>query len=344
MLDSPTPTEDAPSSLRFGTVATGHVTVLLAEAVDALSLTSGKTYVDATFGGGGHSRRILEHQPPIGHLIAFDADLAAVDRAGDLQSNVADGHRLELVHANFRDLGAVHTRTGAAPVAGVLFDLGVSSYQFDEGERGFSFRYDAPLDMRFDQSAVLTAGDIVNGWDQADIASVLWTLGEERKSRPIAAAIVRRRSQSPIETTGDLATIIERAVGGRRGNALHPATRSFQALRIVVNGELNALEEALAATPHVLAPGGRLVVISFHSLEDRIVKRFIEQQSLTCVCPPEQPVCTCTTIPTLRRVGKPIRPQPAETDTNPRSRSAIMRVAERLDPSGKSVTLQGHSA
>jgi 16S rRNA (cytosine1402-N4)-methyltransferase len=249
-----------------------------------------------------------------------------------------------LIHANFRDLEKVVNGTGAAPVGGILFDLGVSSYQFDEGERGFSFRYDAPLDMRFDQSSGITAGDIVNGWDEAEIASVLWTLGEERKSRLIAAAIGRRRRQSAIETTGDLAAVIERAVGGRRGQAVHPATRSFQALRIVVNGELDALEEALAATPGLLAPGGRLVVISFHSLEDRIVKRFIERQSLTCVCPPEQPVCTCTTIPTLHRVGKPVRPSPSEIDINPRSRSAIMRVAERLDYAGNPATLQGRSA
>lgn len=344
MLDSLSPTEDTSSTSLADAGASGHVTVLLSEAVDALSLQPGHTYVDATFGGGGHARRILEHQPPVGRLIAIDADLAAGDRARDLQMSVAGGERLALVHANFRDLGAVLAKSGVSPVAGVLFDLGVSSYQFDEGERGFSFRYDAPLDMRFDQSSGLTARDIVNTWDQVDIASVLWTLGEERKSRPIAAAIVRRRSQSPIETTGDLAAVIERAVGGRRGNPLHPATRSFQALRIAVNGELNALEKALAAAPSHLAPGGRLVVISFHSLEDRIVKRFIEQQSLTCVCPPEQPVCTCTTIPTLRRIGKPVRPHTSETDINPRSRSAIMRVAERLDSSGNSVTLQGRSA
>lgn len=320
----------------------GHVTVLLAEAVDALNLRPDGTYVDATFGGGGHARRILEHQPPVGRLIAIDADLAANARAQHLAASVPDGNRLNLIHANFRDLGGVLEGAGIEQADGILFDLGVSSYQFDEGDRGFSFRFDAQLDMRFDQSGALTAADIVNTWDQSALANLIWTYGEERQSRQIAAAIVRERALQPITSTGQLSAIIERSIGGRRGKAIHPATRTFQALRIAVNGELDALEAALAAVPGHLAPGGRMSVISFHSLEDRIVKRFIEDQAHTCVCPPDQPVCTCTTIPTLRRIGKPVRPDEHERETNPRSRSAILRVAERLDATGQVVKPQGN--
>ena len=322
--------------------AAGHVTVLLREAVDALNLRPGGLYVDATFGGGGHARRILEHRPPVGRLIAFDADAAAADRAHRLAQSVEDGDRMCLVHANFRDLGAVLSSLEIERIDGILFDLGVSSYQFDEGERGFSFRFDAPLDMRFNQTGGPTAADIVNSWDQSSLADLIWRYGEDRQSRPIAAAIVRARSIEPISTTGQLAAIIERAVGGRRGNPIHPATRTFQALRIAVNGELDALEAVLAEVPGLLAPGGRLVVIAFHSLEDRIVKRFIEDASRTCVCPPDQPICTCTTIPTLRRIGKPVRPDQAEQEANPRSRSAIMRVAERLDAAGQVANAQGN--
>ncbi len=322
----------------------GHVTVLLNEAVDALNLHPGGTYIDATFGGGGHARRILEHQPPIERLIAVDADLAARERAARLVAAVPGGERLTLVHANFRDLNGVIQGLQVEQVNGILFDLGVSSYQFDEGERGFSFRFDAPLDMRFDQSGGATAADLVNTLEQRELANLIWTYGDERQSRPIAAAIVRERASQPITTTGQLAAVIERAVGGRRGRPIHPATRTFQALRIAVNGELDALESALAAVPGLLAPGGRLAVIAFHSLEDRIVKRFIEDQARTCVCPPDQPVCTCTTIPTLRKIGKPIRPSPNETDMNPRSRSAILRVAERLDATGGVADVQGISA
>ena len=338
MMSTKSPTEP-PSAQE--TPGAGHVTVLLDEAVDALSLRPAGIYVDATFGGGGHARRILEHQPHVGRLIAVDADLAAGERATLLAASVPHGDRLTLVHANFRDLARVVEALGIEQVDGLLFDLGVSSYQFDEGDRGFSFRFDAPLDMRFDQSGGVTAADIVNTSDQRDLADLIWTYGDERQSRPIAAAIVRERVSGPILTTGQLAAVVERAVGGRRGRPTHPATRTFQALRIAVNGELNALESALAAAPGLLAPGGRLAVIAFHSLEDRIVKRFIEDQARTCVCPPDQPVCTCTTIPTLRKIGKPIRPGTTETDLNPRSRSAILRVAERLDATGAVADLQG---
>jgi 16S rRNA (cytosine1402-N4)-methyltransferase len=225
----------------------------------------------------------------------------------------------------------------------VLLDLGLSSFQLDQEERGFSFRFDAPLDMRFDITRGMSAAALVNEADQDELARIMWEYGDERQSRRIAAAIVRERAGAPIRTTGELAQLIERVVGGRRNAQIHPATRTFQALRIAVNDELAALREVLAAAVNVLRPGGRLVVISFHSLEDRIVKRFIDDESRTCVCPPEQPVCTCDTIPRLAKIGKPVRPPEQEQQLNPRSRSAIMRIAERLDARGE-FAQQGHDS
>lgn len=321
--------------------ASGHVTVLLAEAVEALRPLAGGSYVDATFGGGGHTSLLLDHEPAVGRVIGIDADLAAVDRASRIERNPRYAGRFSLARTNFRNLARVVNESGLESVDGVLFDLGVSSYQFDEGERGFSFRFDAPLDMRFDQSQGRTAADIVNHADQRELANIIWKFGEERRSRQIAARIVRERETAPILTTGALMEVVEHAVGGRRGAPIHPATRTFQALRIEVNGELDALSDALSQAVDVLAPGGRLVVISFHSLEDRIVKRFIEDAARTCVCPPDQPICTCDTIPVLRRIGKPVRPGQTEIDLNPRSRSAIMRVAERLDAAGDVAEPQG---
>jgi 16S rRNA (cytosine1402-N4)-methyltransferase len=322
----------------------GHITVLLNEAVQALNPIAGGVYVDATFGGGGHTSLLLEQEPAVGQVIGIDADLSAAERARSIEQDPRYAGRFSLAQTNFRHLGQVVAESGRESVDGVLFDLGVSSFQFDEGERGFSFRFDAPLDMRFDQSGGRTAADIVNQADQQELAHIIWTFGEERKSRQIAARIVRERETAPIQTTGALMTLVERAVGGRRGAPIHPATRTFQALRIAVNHELDALAEALQQAVNVLSPGGRLVVISFHSLEDRIVKRFIEDAARTCVCPPDQPICTCDTIPVLRRIGKPVRPGQIEIDSNPRSRSAIMRVAERLDAAGDVAIPQGTKA
>jgi 16S rRNA (cytosine1402-N4)-methyltransferase len=333
--------EDSASS---GPDSPGHVTVLLHEAVNALHPRAGGVYVDATFGGGGHTSLLLNQCPAVGRVIGIDADLAAVEPANTIEQNPRFAGRFSLAQTNFRHLDQVVADSGVERVDGVLFDLGVSSFQFDEGERGFSFRFDAPLDMRFDQSSGETASDIVNHAGQQELADIIWKYGEDRKSRQIAARIVREREVEPILTTGALMRVVERAVGGRRGAAIHPATRTFQALRIAVNHELDALDEALKAAVNVLSPGGRLVVISFHSLEDRIVKRFIEDAARTCVCPPDQPICTCDTIPVLRRIGKPVRPGQAEIEVNPRSRSAIMRVAERLDAAGNVATIQGHEA
>lgn len=308
----------------------GHFSVLLQEAIDALDAKADGRYLDGTFGGGGHSRALLEAEPAIGLLYALDADPAAVARARDLARTPLGRDRLVPVHGNFGDLAAIAERERIRDLDGILLDLGVSSFQLDQAERGFSFRFDAPLDMRFDPERGLSAADLVNSLDQEDLASLIWRFGDERQSRRIAGAIVQARLAKPIETTGQLSAIVSDAVGGRRGKGIHPATKTFQALRIAVNRELDALDNVLAASVSLLAPGGRLVVISFHSLEDRAVKRFFERETATCICPPDQPVCTCDHQPALRRIGKPVRPSAIELEQNQRSRSAIMRVAERL--------------
>jgi len=301
-----------------------HLPVLWEVAVDALRPKSGGRYADGTFGGGGHSRLLLERSEPNGRVIAFDLDRDAIYRGEALQL----GDRLVLVNSSFSELYAAASSADMLPLDGVLLDLGFSSFQIDDPQRGFSLRLDGPLDMRFDRSAGSTAADLVNTLDEQSLADVIWRYGEERNSRRIAAALVRERTQKPIVTTAHLAEVVARASGGKRGR-IHPATRTFQALRIATNDELAALERTLASAVRVLAPGGRLAVISFHSLEDRIVKQFIARESATCVCPPEQPVCTCRTVPTLKPVGKPIKPSDDEIERNSRSRSAIMRVAER---------------
>jgi len=320
----------------------GHFSVLLDEAIGALAPRAGGEYLDGTFGGGGHSQALLALRPAIGNLWALDADPHAIDRATALAAGPVASGRLHPIHGNFGDLARLAREHRIPPLDGILLDLGVSSFQLDEGERGFSFRYDAPLDMRFDPSSGIPASAIVNDWDEADIASILWRYGEEKQSRAIARAIGAARRAASIETTAQLAAIVSDAVGGRRGRATHPATRTFQALRIAVNEELDALPRVLAASLDLLAPLGRLAVIAFHSLEDRIVKQFIERESTGCICPPEQPVCTCGHVPRLRKVGKPIKPSDRELEVNARSRSAILRVAERLpdDPPAK----PGHSA
>jgi 16S rRNA (cytosine1402-N4)-methyltransferase len=308
----------------------GHLPVLLGESLEALQVRPGGVYLDGTFGGGGHSRRILAASEPDGCLIAVDADLAAVERAVILQGELADSSRMIILHTNLRDLDNALDRARVRHLDGALLDLGLSSFQLDTPERGFSFRFDAPLDMRFDQSRGVSAAELLQALPEQDIADLLYRLGEERQSRRIAREIVRIRTPDTRWTTGMLATVLERVVGRNRKSGLHPATRTFQALRIAVNGELDALEPALHAITERMRPGGRLVVISFHSLEDRIVKRFFADASRDCICPPEQPICTCDVTPRLRRVGKPVRPTGAEMDRNARSRSSIMRVAERV--------------
>src|SRR3989304_3031130 len=262
-----------------------HAPVMVEEVVRYLSVQPGGRYVDCTVGGGGHSLAILEAAAPGGLLLGIDADENALQIARERLQPFA-GSTL-LVHANFRDLAAVCARAEFVPVHGVLFDLGVSSYQLGDEERGFSFQTDAPLDMRFGASQAVTAHDIVNSYDERELAGTIWRFGEEPASRRIARAIVRAR---PPRTTTELASLVARAVGGPRRRT-HPATRTFQALRITVNDELAALTQGLEQARDVLGQGGRLVVISFHSLEDRIVKQFLQREARGCGCPPESLRC-----------------------------------------------------
>lgn len=308
--------------------------VLREEAIAALQPRAGGRYLDGTFGGGGHTRELLAASAPDGVVLALDADPAAIDRALALRDELGFGRRLIPVRSNFSDLAAVAREHHLTPLDGILLDLGLSSYQLDESERGFAFRLDGPLDMRFDPTRGLPASELVNTLSEAELADLIWRYGEEPGSRRIARAVAQERARGPIETTGQLAALVERALGGRRGRDTHPATRTFQALRIATNDELRALERALAGATDVLAPGGRLAVIAFHSLEDRLVKRFMERESAACVCPPELPVCVCHHQPRLRRVTRrAVRPGAAEAAANPRARSAILRVAERLPDS-----------
>ena len=299
-----------------------HAPVLVEESIHHLAVQPGGRYVDCTVGGGGHSKAIMEAASPGGLLLGLDADPEALAVA---TAELAPfGEAAQLVEANFRELRRVCAKNSFSPVHGVLFDLGISSMQLAE-PRGFSFQVEAPLDMRMSPNQALTADDIVNHYDERDLADVIWRYGEEAASRRIARAIVRGR---PVATTTELASIASRAVARPRGR-IHPATRTFQALRIAVNDELGTLEDALGQTLEVLGRGGRLVVISFHSLEDRIVKQFMQRESRDCICPPEQPACTCGHRATVRIVTKrSVTPGPAELAANPRARSARLRAAE----------------
>jgi 16S rRNA (cytosine1402-N4)-methyltransferase len=303
---------------------------MLHEALEALALHSGGRYIDATFGGGGHSGQILDRIAPDGRLLAFDADAAAEERVERLAVSLDDPNRITFAHSNFADLSQVALRFGFDRVDGVLFDFGLSSFQLDEPERGFAFRNDGPLDMRMNATSGQTAADLVATIDEAALIKLLFEYGEESQARRIARVIVREREIAPIETTTQFAELVERAVGGRRGAKIHPATRTFQAIRIAVNDELDSIRRGLAGAVDRLAPGGRLVTIAFHSLEDRIAKQFIAAESTTCTCPPEIPICVCGAKPRLRRVGGSRKPSTEEIAHNPRARSAIMRVAERL--------------
>lgn len=302
-----------------------HIPVLLEEVLEGLHLSPGMVIVDGTLGAGGHSEAILNVTAPDGLVFGFDRDETALLLARDRLAK--NGDRLIAVHRSYADMGAELHERDIDKVDGVLLDLGYSSMQIDDPARGFSFQYDSPLDMRFDTTGGETASDLANDLSEEALANLIYEYGEERRSRRIARAIVAAR---PISTTGALAAIVSKATPRSR-DRIHPATRTFQALRIAVNDELGALERALPQTLELLAPGGRLCVISFHSLEDRIVKRFIRAAASDCVCPPEQPVCTCDTMPTLRKITrKPIRASETEIIANPRARSAKLRVAERV--------------
>ncbi|MBI4168585.1 MAG: 16S rRNA (cytosine(1402)-N(4))-methyltransferase RsmH [Acidobacteria bacterium] len=317
-----------------------HRPVLLQETLSALACSQGGLWVDGTVGAGGHAEAILRATSPDGRLLGCDRDAEALEAA---RARLAGfGPRAILRHAEHARIPALLDEIGAGAVDGILLDLGVSSMQLDDPERGFSLREDGPLDMRMDRTQTTTAADLVNALSEREIASILARFGEEPRAARIARAIVRERERGPITSTGRLAAIVARAVGARpaardrarpgRPGRIHPATRSFQALRIAVNNELEGLDRLLEESAGRLRGGGRLAVISFHSLEDRIVKRTFRSLARRCICPRDLPVCACGRPDLVRLVTpRPIRPAEDEVRRNPRSRSARLRVVERLD-------------
>ena len=303
-----------------------HIPVLLNEALEILAPQSGGRYIDATLGGGGHAEAILQVSSPQGRLLGLDADPRAIER---VRTRLAPfGDRAILVNANFREIGQIARAHNFTEVDGILFDLGVSSYHVDTPDQGFSFMQEGPLDMRLDPTRGLSAADVVNTFDEQELADILYRYGEERRSWRIARKIIANR---PISSTTQLANIVIQAIGRNPKAKRHPATRTFQALRIYVNDELGALEAALPQALDLLKPGGVLVVISFHSLEDRIVKHFLRQESRDCICPPHTPICVCghkAQIELIHRKG--VTPSPDEINQNPRSRSARLRAARKV--------------
>ena len=303
-----------------------HIPVLLDEAIEGMRARPGGYFVDCTVGLGGHAAAILERIMPSGRLLGIDADPEAIHVSQDELSNY--GEAVTLVNDNFVNLEAICKRYHFHPVDGVLFDLGVSSLQLDTAERGFSFHLDAHLNMRFDPRQGLTASDIVNTFSEQELARLIEKYGEERHSRRIARHIVQSR---PVTTTLELARLVEQALRSKRAR-IHPATRTFMALRIAANSELQNLEPALKQAIDLLRPEGRLAVISYHSLEDRIVKQFMRRAASNCLCPPRTMMCRCGHVPTLKLISrKVIKPTSLEIESNPRSRSAKLRIAERLN-------------
>ena len=306
-----------------------HIPVLLQECLENLAIRPDGIYLDGTLGLGGHSFEIASRLTS-GRLICLDKDDFALRSAAERLAPFRE--RVTFVHSDFRYASDVVSSLGCGPVQGMLFDLGVSSPQLDDASRGFSYMQDAPLDMRMDRTSSLTASDVVNGYDEEELARIFFEYGEERYSRRIAAAIISARTVSPLETTGELVSVIRSTMpAAALREKQHPAKRCFQAIRIEVNDELGAVRDMMRTAPDALAPGGRLCVISFHSLEDRIVKTEIQKRENGCTCPREAPVCTCGFVRTLKSVTrKPITASEKELDENPRSRSAKLRVAERV--------------
>lgn len=307
-----------------------HKSVLLQECIDALNIRPDGIYLDGTLGGAGHSSQIARRLTEGGRLIGVDRDRTALAAAKERLAPYAD--RVTLVHSNFAEIDAILDSLGIPAVDGMLFDLGVSSPQLDDASRGFSYMADAPLDMRMDKDDALTAGEVVNTWPQGELRRILYDYGEERYAPQIAAAICRAREKAPVQTTLELVDIIRSAMPAQAlREKQHPAKRSFQAIRIAVNDELGAVSRMMQAAVGRLNPGGRLAVITFHSLEDRIVKSEMQQAARGCTCPPEFPVCVCGKKPLVKLVTrKPIVSGPAELEENPRARSAKLRVAEKL--------------
>lgn len=304
-----------------------HISVLLNECIDNLNITPDGIYVDGTMGGGGHSLEIAKRLTT-GRLICIDQDPNAHEAAGKRLAEYKD--RITFVRDNFGNIANILDSLGIEKIDGMLLDIGVSSHQLDEAERGFSYQQDAPLDMRMNPDRPFSAYDVVNGYDEDELDRVIFTYGEERWARRIAQFIVKEREAKPIETTGELVDIIKKAVPkGARKDGPHPAKRTFQAIRIEVNGELEVLQRAIDDVAARLAVGGRLCIITFHSLEDRIVKEAFRKQENPCICPPQFPVCVCGKKPLGRVITrKPILPSKEELEKNPRSRSAKLRVLE----------------
>lgn len=311
-----------------------HKPVLYEEALNSLDIKAGGTYLDGTLGGAGHSLGILGKLKS-GTLIGIDQDEDALKVAGERlrEANAGGNNKLLLIHGNFRNMAGLLRQQGIANVDGILLDIGVSSYQLDEGERGFSYQQDAPLDMRMDRSQSLDAAAIVNTYSEKEIKEIISDYGEENWAARIASFIVRAREESPIGTTGQLVDIIKAAIPAQaRREGPHPAKRTFQALRIAVNDELGALRDALDSSVRLLRPGGRISVITFHSLEDRIVKNEFQAKEKPCTCPPSFPVCVCGKKPELKVITrKPVLPSKEELEANPRARSAKLRTAEKLE-------------
>ncbi len=305
-----------------------HVPIMFEDVIEGLKIRPDGIYCDGTLGGGGHSSGIAEKLGADGRLIGIDQDIEAIAAA---TKRLSAYPQVTIVKDNYRNMKAVLETLGIRQVEGILLDLGVSSWQLDSAERGFSYRNDAPLDMRMDQSGSLTAKDIVNGYEEKELIRILRTYGEEPFAGRIASAIVRARDNSPIETTTELSEIVKAAIpAAKRREGGHPAKRTFQAIRIEVNGELMVLSEALSDLIGLLSPGGRLLIITFHSLEDRIVKQAFKEAENPCICPPNFPVCTCGKKPLGRMVTrKPIEPSEEEKEKNPRAKSAKLRIFEK---------------
>ena len=306
-----------------------HYSVLLEECLEGLDIKPNGIYLDGTLGRAGHSRRIVERLTDGGRLICVDRDQAALDAAQQRLAQWMD--RVTLVHSNFAEIDAILDELGLEQIDGMLFDLGVSSPQLDDSSRGFSYMADAPLDMRMDRSEGLTAADVVNTWSQDELRRILLQYGEERYAGLIAAAIVRRRADKPVETTLELVEIIKSAMPGKAlKEKQHPAKRSFQAIRIAVNDELTAVDKMIRAAVPRLKKGGRLAVITFHSLEDRITKNTFRRLQNPCICPPKMPVCVCGKKPLGKALaGGAVKPSKNETSDNTRARSAKLRVFEK---------------
>lgn len=311
-------------------VSFSHLSVLPEEVLALLDPTPGGVYLDGTVGGGGHARLILEASAPDGRLIGLDRDPSALHKAAEVLAPFGD--RVALRHRNFSDAAAVLAELGISGLDGMLLDLGVSSHQLDEASRGFSFRGEAPLDMRMDPTGGQTAADVVNAAAAEELVRIFREYGEERFAGRIARRIVQVRQQQPLTTTRQLAEMVRDTVpGGKVPARIHPATRVFQALRIHVNQELDHVSRGIATAIDLLKPGGRFVVISFHSLEDRIVKRFFQEEAKGCICPPRLPACVCNHRPRLEVLTrKGVRASEAEVEANPRARSAVLRAVRRI--------------